>query len=376
MRYRQYGNTGEEVSEIGFGGMRFENPKDKDAMAEIVLKSHELGVTYFDTAPFYCNDKSEAIFGLAIKEIKKSGKPFKIATKTMRPTAKEVRQDVEKSLQRLNVDAIDFYHVWCILNENQISERKAGGVLDEFRKLKEEGLIRHICVSTHLTHDKIEAMFDEAEGLFEGMLIGINALNFSMRLPGVQAAGKRGMGVATMNTLGGGMLTEHADHFKYLKREGDESMIEPALRFNLSLPEVSTALVGFRSVADVESAIAAYNRVKPLEPAALEAYQKEVIAAAEDFCTQCYYCRGCPEEIPVLRFMEAYNHRILAGENPFSAVNHLRYHWGIPNIQEVLDRCTECGKCERACTQHLPILKRFETLKADFQAVLDKEKKS
>jgi uncharacterized protein len=58
-------------------------------------------------------------------------------------------------------------------------------------------------------------------------------------------------------------------------------------------------------------------------------------------------------------FMEAYNHLLLKDGD--SVANRLKYHWGA-NIAE-LERCTECRQCEEACTQHLPILERFEALK-------------
>jgi predicted aldo/keto reductase-like oxidoreductase len=72
------------------------------------------------------------------------------------------------------------------------------------------------------------------------------------------------------------------------------------------------------------------------------------------------YCNVCPEDIPVWAFMEPWNHyRLSEGE---SVNDRLKNHWG--TSIEVLESCTSCRKCERACTQHLPILERFEELKA------------
>ena len=65
MIYREYGKTGKKVSAIGFGGMRFANPKDLDASAEMMVYALEKGINYFDTAPMYFNGKSEEIFGHA-----------------------------------------------------------------------------------------------------------------------------------------------------------------------------------------------------------------------------------------------------------------------------------------------------------------------
>lgn len=374
MKLRSFGKTGKMVSEIGFGGMRFEKPDDLDYSAATVYHAFEKGVNYFDTAPYYCNDKSEDIVGLAIKQMKASGKPFFVASKTSCADAAGVRKELERSLKRLGVDAIDFYHVWCLLQPDELGRRKAAGALAEFVKAKQEGLIRHISVSTHLGHEYVEQMLDEGDGAFEGMLIGLNVTNSKMRLAGVQAAGKRGMGVATMNTLAGGLLADHPKDFAYIMREGDQSIIDAAIRFNLSIPEVSTALIGARNVGDVDTAIAAYERLTPLAPKEFEAIRDHVTASQAGFCTQCNYCDGCPQNIPVLRMMESYNHRILAGGDPGAASNRLKWHWGVGDPAATLELCTQCGQCVEACTQHLPIMERFEDLKADQKKMAGKKK--
>ncbi len=356
-----FGNTGVEVSRLGFGGMRFDAPEKTGEMAAVVMHAFERGVTYFDTAPYYCDDQSEIICGAAFKEMKKTGRPFYVASKTMESTPDAVRQQCERSLERLHVDAIDFYHVWCLVHPDDLPRRKVSGVLDAFRQLKEEGLIRHISVSTHLEHDHIEAMLDQGEGLFESMLIGINMQNHHLRYPGVQAAADRGMAVVTMNTLGGGVLTKYPGHYEQLVRPGDASIVESALRFNLSLPGVTVALIGFRNEADVDVAADAVERFTPLDEAEIQAVDDDVRSLYRDFCTQCGYCADCPEGIPVVRLMEAYNLGLLEGVD--EAVRKMQYHWGISDVRELLAACTACRECEEKCTQRLPILARFEEMK-------------
>ena len=363
MLYREYGTTGEKVSAIGFGGMRFANPKATDEMAEVVKHAVDRGVTYLDTAPGYCGDQSEIIVGAAVREIQKTGKRVYTATKTMASDPARVREQCETSLKRLGVDAIDFYHVWCLVQPEQLPERVQTGAIDEFRKLKEEGLVRHVCVSTHLGHDAVSTMLDQGEGLFEGMLIGFNAINFALRLGGIRDAASRGMGVVTMNTLGGGLITDHADRFRFIMRDGDQSILDAALRFNLSMPEITTALVGFRSIEDVDTAIDAAERFEPLSADELEELKTKVLASSKDFCTQCGYCRDCPQEIPVMRLMESYNQKLLDPDNPKAINDRLRWHWGIQDAATLLDTCTKCRYCEEACTQHLPILERFEEIR-------------
>ncbi|HDP34466.1 MAG TPA: aldo/keto reductase [Candidatus Hydrogenedentes bacterium] len=364
MLYTDFGKTGVTVSRLGFGGMRFEKPQQIDEMAAVVVRAFEKGVTYFDTAPGYCEDKSESICGTAFKEMKKTGRPFYVSTKTSEALPDNIRRQCERSLERLNVDAIDFYHVWCLVKPEDLPWRKKQGALDAFRKLKEEGLIRHISVSTHLEHGYVEAMLDQGDGLFESMLIGLNIQNHHLRYDGVQAASRRGMAVVTMNTLGGGILTRHPERYNNIIRPGDASILETALRFNLSLPEITVALVGFRSCDDVDEAVEVVNRFRPFSEADIAACSEELRRLYREFCTQCGYCGGCPQDIPVVRLMEAYNCGLVEGME--KAIQRLHYHWNASDVSALLAPCTQCRACEDACTQHLPILERFEEMKAAY----------
>jgi predicted aldo/keto reductase-like oxidoreductase len=150
-------------------------------------------------------------------------------------------------------------------------------------------------------------MLDEAEGLFEGMLLGLNALNGRMRLGAIREAARRGMGIGTMNSLAGGLLTTYAEHFNFLKQAGDQTILDTALRFNLSVPEVCVALVGFRNKQDVDTAVDAGARIQLLNASELDAFMDRVDESWEGFCTRCNYCAGCPVGVPVLHLMEAYN---------------------------------------------------------------------
>ena len=117
MIYSEYGQTGAEVSAVGFGGMRFDESKPNEENAELLLYAWSKGINYFDTAPEYCSDTSEDIFGIALKQMADSRSRYYVSTKGMPTsfdTADKARVAVERSLKRLNVDRIDFYHVWCI----------------------------------------------------------------------------------------------------------------------------------------------------------------------------------------------------------------------------------------------------------------------
>lgn len=354
---KSYGKTGKEISVIGFGGMRFEKPNDLDHSAELVVYARSKGINYLDTAPFYCEDHSEDIFGAAIKQLPRDS--FYISTKCGKATGSELRASLEKSLKRLNVQYIDFFHIWCLLFPNQLAERIAGGAIPEAIKAKEEGLIKHLVVSAHLGGDDIATVLDS--GHFEGMTIGYNALNFPFRAKGLEAAARHQVGVVTMNPLGGGLIPRHPDRLAFLKGPDDRDVVQAALRFNVSQPAITAALVGFSNKAEVDQAVAAVENFQPYPPEHIQRVKSHIAANFEGFCTGCGYCLPCPADVQIPKLMDAFNMNILQDKND-AARDRLKWHWGM--APDAAAACLQCGDCEGRCTQHLPIRQRLEAIAA------------
>jgi len=363
MIYKPYGRTGIEVSALAFGGMRFIDQDDVDSCAQLVKSAYDAGINYFDTAPGY--GKSEDLFGVAFKEMKRtrSERPFYVSTKTSRSKPDDIRRDLDLSLQRMNIDAIDFYHMWCIIKRDAYERRKAAGALEEFGRLQEEGLIRHVCISTHMTGPEIGDLL--ADYPFAGVLLGYSAMNFAYREAGIEAAARQGCGVMVMNPLGGGLIPTHPERFAFVRTRPEESTVAGALRFIWSDPRITAALVGFSSPAQLAEALQAMDNHTPLTEAELQQIRSHMSDAFNELCTGCRYCDVCPVDIPVVKYMEAYNHLMLSGSEK-EMLTRLRFHWGINRENSDLDRCIECGACEEACTQKLPILARF----ADIQRIM------
>ncbi len=116
MNYVTYGKTGEKVSVLGMGGMRWNDDISDEAAVAAIHRANELGVNYFDTAPGYCNDRSEGILGKALASMPNDN--WLIATKGSNSySADEVTRKIETSLERLGVDSIDFYFLWCVITD-------------------------------------------------------------------------------------------------------------------------------------------------------------------------------------------------------------------------------------------------------------------
>ncbi len=357
MIYREYGRTGKHVSLLGFGGMRFKDIDNRDACVDMMVTAAEGGVNYFDTAPDYFGEKSEETIGAGLSELRRRGLPYYLATKTFKSSPDGVRAELDAQLKRLDVDAIDFYHIWCITNLPNWRQRKADGVLEVFRKLKEEGLIRHICVSSHLIGDEIKDLL--MEGVFEGVLFGYSAYNFRTREPAFDAIRKRGLGAVVMNPLGGGLIPQHPELFSFVKRDPDDKVVQAALRFLWDHKDISSTLVGFGDKNEIKEALAAMENYTPNDEAALAKMKARSSAAFEGICTGCGYCDDCPQGIPIPKYMDAYNQKLLSGRD--GAINErLQYHWNIDT--EKAGACVECGQCEQACTQHLDIVRRLKEI--------------
>jgi len=337
--------------------MRFAHPEDLEGSAELVQYAHAKGINYFDTAPFYCEDHSEDICGHAFKSLPRDS--FYVSTKCAESTGDPLRASLERSLKRLNVDCIDFFHIWCLLRPDQIHERIKGGAVAAAQRAKEEGLIKHLVVSAHLGGDDIAELLDL--GLFEGITLGYNAINFPYRAKALEAATKHQMGVVTMNPLGGGVIPRNADRLGFLKGPLDQDVIQAALRFNISQPAITSALVGFSQKSEVDQAVAAVEGFSPYPSEHIERLKANLSSSFDGFCTGCGYCLPCPASLEIPKLMDVYNQRILDG-NDQAMRDRLKWHWSM--APELAAECLRCGACEQACTQHLPIIERLSAIAA------------
>jgi predicted aldo/keto reductase-like oxidoreductase len=210
MVYNTFGNTGYKVSALGFGAMRLpmievkgEQVVDEDKAVPLMRRAIELGVNYIDSAPYYCEKHSEAAVGKAIK-----GFRDKVYISTKNPIENNSGDDwmkrLENSLQKMDVDYIDFYHFWGIKLESFKSwQGLEYGPIEAARKAKEQGLIKHISFSFHDDAKNMPEIIDS--GLFESVLLQYNLLDRSNE-DNIIYARSKGLGVVVMGPIGGGRL--------------------------------------------------------------------------------------------------------------------------------------------------------------------------
>ncbi|MBT3273686.1 MAG: aldo/keto reductase [Spirochaetales bacterium] len=370
MNYVTFGKTGEKVSALGMGGMRWTDEITDESAVAAIHRANELGVNYFDTAPGYCADRSEPILGKALASMPNDN--WLVATKGSNSyTADEVTKKIEASLERLGVDAIDFYFLWCIITDEAFEKSiSPGQCLEGILKAYDQGLIRHVGVSSHMVSSGLKKIVDH--GAFEFLMVPYNAMNFGYREEGVRYAVEKGLGVAAMNPLHGGIIANYKDNLSLFK-ESDKNGVEEGMRFCIESPYINVTLSGMNTVEQVEENTGYAEKYSPLSPPAFEERMIELKSSFDSMCTSCGYCvAGCPESINIPAYMEAYNAHLITGslESASGRLQWNKNHGLLQGRTETAADCIECGACDEVCTQYLDVMKRLAWVDKNIEAAL------
>ena len=372
MNYRKFGNTGEMISALGFGCMRlpeYEKDEkwyiDEDKAIPMLHKAYENGVNYFDTAPYYCHHNSEITVGKALKPIREK---VIISTKMPADTCKETadyRKRLELSLRKLDTDYIDFYHFWGLSREEYDNVVLRLNLLEEAKRAKEEGLIKHISFSFHDKPEQIKYIIDTAEerGVpMETMLVQYNLLDRSNEEM-IQYAASKGLGVVAMGPVGGGRLAAPTDLYTKLTGKPSISTYELAFKFVLGNPYLSCALSGMGTMDMVEKNLVIGSSKESLtedEWAKLGESVENLKKFSELYCTGCAYCQPCPAGIDIPKIFNYYTYHNVYGLTEYARNEMANY---IKKDGKTISNCKDCGLCENKCPQSLKIrdeLRRVE----------------
>lgn len=363
MKYRDFGNTGVKVSILGFGAMRLPTVGEGDDMRvdmekslPILNKGLDLGINYIDTAWGYLNKTSEQVVGEAISGRDRSR--LFISTKNPIDTdAGEYRRRLDLQLKKLKTDYIDFYHIhglrWAVF------QYKAGpkGYMDELRKARDQGLIRHLSFSSHDTPENILNIIDTGE--FSSMLVQYNLLHRYNETAMARAVSK-GMGVTVMGPVGGGRIT----FLSRLKPREGRSLAELALRFAFSNPSVKVTLSGMNTLEMVEENTKVAGNDGPLseiEREDISTMLSQVKGLEDLYCTGCGYCMPCPNGVDIPTNLLLLNYiRVYGSQQNFRDGYTQMYHQKLVPEESAAEFCIECGECLEKCPQNIEISERMK----------------
>jgi len=312
MRYRKFGRTGLEVSELVFGGGWVGGVlihQDDDTKLRVLRHAIDSGINWIDTATSYGNGQSEQALGWLLPELEK--RPY-VSTKVILDTARlddvagQVERSLHESLERMKLDSVELFQLHNPITPNPtgtaISAERVlanNGVADALERVREQGLTKHIgftalgdAVSCRQVVDS--ARFDSAQ-VYYNMLNPSAARTMPANWTGqnlgnlVAACKRQNMATMIIRVFAAGVLASEQRHGREVvitsdaeieteaKRAGavyaalgDEygSRAQTALRFVLSNPDISCAVFGLAEFSHLEQALAA-EAMGPLPPEAL-----------------------------------------------------------------------------------------------------------
>jgi aryl-alcohol dehydrogenase-like predicted oxidoreductase len=300
MELRPFGRTGVQVSPLCLGAMMFGDwgNQDHDDSIRIIHAALDAGINFIDTADVYSRGESEEIVGKALAGGRREN--VVLATKAHGAMGDDpnergnsrrwVIREVENSLRRLGTDWIDLYQIHRFDHDTD-HEETLGALTDLVR----QGKVRYIGSSTFPAATIVEAQWIARERNLERYVC--EQPPYSMLVRGIEAdvlptARKFGMGVIPWSPLAGGWLSgkyrkgaedaapvsaarrrlaerydvtlpanqaklEAAEALAVLADEAGLTLIELALAFVVNHPAVTAAIIGPRTMEQLESQLPA-----------------------------------------------------------------------------------------------------------------------
>ena len=379
MKYRPFGKKIKwEVSALGFGAMRLpqtsSNPADVDEAESIRMIRFAIdnGVNYVDTAYPYHAGRSETVVGKALQDGYR--RKVKIATKLPSwsiQAATDFDRYLDEQLKRLQTDVIDFYllhglnkQYWPKLRELEVFRWAERAMVD--------GRIGRLGFSFHDEFDLFKEIVDAYDNwTFCQVQYNYMDTDFQAGTKGVRYAAGKGLAVVVMEPLRGGSLAKQPPESVakiWDQAKNKRSPAEWALLWTWEHPEVSVVLSGMSSFDQVRENLAIADRSGP---GALAESELRLIALARDAfkglrpipCTNCGYCMPCAQGVEIPRIFEFYNNGIMHDD-----IQKARFYYRFPTAlkeSQRADQCIDCGECEEACPQKIPIAEWLKKVHAE-----------
>jgi aryl-alcohol dehydrogenase-like predicted oxidoreductase len=251
---------------LSFGGQRIVDDHDctEEEAIEIVNTAIDRGIRYYDTAWIYSQGQAETRLGKVVKHRRSE---MWIATKTWDTTRDGALRQLEDSLTRLQTDHVDewrLHNVWDYARLDAFTGE--GGALEAAIQAREEGLVRHISISSHTDPQILVEALERFP--FDSALIAASALDhfiLSFAEEFLPVANARGVATIGMKVLGLGSLTHQ---------------VERSLRYAFGLP-VSTVVVGMETMEQLEQNLAIAESFDPLGDEERLAFFRDIIPLVE-----------------------------------------------------------------------------------------------
>lgn len=309
-----FGSTGMMVTRTSFGALPIQRV-DRETAKRILRKAYDAGINFFDTARGYSD--SEEKIGYALSDVRQN---IYIATKTPAKDKAGLMKDLETSLKMLKTDYIDLYQLH---NPADLPDPEdPNGLYQGLLEAKNQGKVRHIGITAHKPANAHAAI---DSGLYESLQFPFSSLASDGDIELTRKCKAAGMGFLAMKGLSGGLITNAASTFTFIRQ------------FENVVP-----IWGIQKESELDEFIALAANPPLLDDemkAVIERDRKELAGA---FCRGCGYCLPCPVNIPInmAARMEG-----LITRSPYARFISKSFQAEMARI----DSCINCGHCKNHC---------------------------
>lgn len=331
------GRTNLIVSRSGFGALPIQRVTFDEAKS-LLIKAYDNGINFFDTARQYSD--SEEKIGYALADVRKN---IIIATKSHAKDKKTLFSHLETSLKNLKTDYIDIYQLHNPKDLPNKEERE--GLYAGLLEAKKKGMIRFIGITNHDIKNAVQAA---KSNMYDTIQFPLNSISAETDLALIDICKKNAVGLIAMKGLSGGLITNAASTFAFLRQ------------FDNLVP-----IWGIQKISELDEFIELEKNPPVLDEAMWKIIQKDRTELAGDFCRGCGYCMPCPVgiEIPTQARISLLLKR--APYQKFMADSFKEKMY-------LINSCIACGHCKENCPYGLDTpnllkreLKRYEEFYKD-----------
>ena len=362
MEYRINKRTGDKISVLGFGTSYIAQADEKDAIATI-RQAYEGGVNYFDLAT--AESRTFPYFGAALGNVRKNvryqihfGANYQGGPYGFTLDAEAIKKSIHWQLEKLGTDYIDYGFIHCLDEVADWRKYQKNGALAFLMELKEQGIVRHLGLSSH-TPATIQQVMDDVP--LDMLMFSVNAAyDYHKGTYGKGSTDERtavyrrceaeGVGIAVMKPFAGGQLLDAS-----LSPFGQALTHYQCLQYALDRPGVLTVLPGMSSVEQIKHLLGFFE-------ASPEEKDYSVLGSftppdAVGKCVYCNHCAPCPQGIQIGLVNKYYD---LALRGDAMAEEHYR------ELEKHASDCIQCGHCNSRCPFHVDQMARMKEINRHF----------
>lgn len=375
MKKRELGKTGLMVSEIGFGGEWLERHPKEEAI-ELLRYAGERGINIIDC--WMPDPKSRDIIGEAISGNRENwyvqghlGSTWQGGQYVRTRDMKYVKPAFEDLLARLQTDYIDLGMIHYVDTVEDWEALQDSEYMEYVRKLKAEGVIRHVGMSSHnpetaklaVESGQIELLLFSINPAFDMLPAGEDlddllseGYQYARELSGIdkdraelyRLCEEKNVGITVMKGFAGGRLFD-------AKRSPFGTSLTPVqcIHYALTRPGVSSILCGFDTKEQVDQALhyeeaseAEKDYASVLAGAPFHSYRGE--------CTYCGHCKPCTAMLDIAMINKYYD---LASMQP-KVPETVRSHYML--LPHRASECIACRACEARCPFGVPVAEKMK----------------